>query len=226
MSTATSTHDDHDIQSAVQDELEWTPDVDAAGIGVAVEGGTVALSGEVHTYAERLAAKRAALRVHGVNAVVDNVTVHPRSPWPVTQVDIAKEVQRALHVAGNVPDSVRAEVTDYVVTLTGEVDWDFERQAAERAVRNLRGVYGLHNQITLRARSSSAETRDHIRRALVRNAQVDAERIDITVLGTKVILTGAVQSWAEKKQIERAAWSSPHVSEVDDRVVVRQGQGV
>ncbi len=222
MGTATTSDDtDLRVQVAVHDELEWVPEVDAAGIGVAVEDGTVALSGEVHTYAERIAAKRAALRVQGVHAVIDNINVHPRSPYPVTQVDIAKEVKRALLAASTVPDTVKAEISDYAVTLTGEVDWDFERQAAERAIQNLRGVYSVDNKIALSPRPSSVETRKHIRRALVRNAQVDAERIHVTVSGTTVTLTGSVQSWAEKKQVERAAWSSPHVSEVDNRIAVR-----
>lgn len=221
MNIATPVRKDLDIQTAVQDELEWTPDVDSAGIGVAVEAGTVTLSGEVDNYAERIAATHAALRVRGVNAVVDDLTVHPRSGWTVTETDIAKEVHRALKWAIDVPDTVKATINDHLVTLTGEVDWDFERRAAKRAVQYLRGVYSVNNMITLAARPSAADTAERIKNAITRNAQLDAATIDATVSGDTVILTGTVRSWAEKQQAGRAAWASPHVRAVDNRIVVR-----
>lgn len=221
MSTATVTRSDHDIQTAVQDELEWTPDVDAAGIGVAVEDGAVTLSGEVDDYSERLAAKRAALRVRGVSTVVNDLTVHPKSAATVTETDIAKEVERALKWATNVPDSVKAEITGHDVTLTGQVQWDFQRQAAKRAVRYLRGVYTVNNMITLTARPSAADAQERIKNALVRNAQLDANHITVTVTGNKATLTGHVRSWAEKEQAGFAAWASPHVTDVANNLVVR-----
>lgn len=221
MDMASSARSDLDIQTAVQAELDWTPDVDSAGIGVAVEDRTVTLSGEVDDYSERLAAKRAALRVVGVTAVVDDLTVHPKSGWTVTETDIAKEVQRALTWASNVPDTVKAEIKDHAVTLTGEVAWDYQRQAAKRAVQNLRGVYTVNNMITLTARPSAIDAEQRIKNALTRNAQLDAKTIDATVSGNKVTLTGTVRSWAEKKQAGQAAWASPHVTDVDNRIEVR-----
>lgn len=221
MSTATTTRTDHDIQASVQDELEWTPDVDAAGIGVAVEDGAVTLSGEVDDYAEKLAAKRAALRVRGVSAVVNDLTVHPKGATTVTETDIAKEVERALKWATNVPDTVKAEITGHNVTLTGQVQWDFQRQAAKRAVRYLRGVYTVNNMITLTARPSATDAKERITNALVRNAQLDANHITVTVVGNKATLTGHVRSWAEKEQAGFAAWASPHVTDVANDLVVR-----
>lgn len=221
MSTVTAARSDHDIQVAVQDELEWTPEVNSAGIGVAVDDGAVTLSGEVEDFSERLAAKKAALRVRGVSTVVDDLSVHPRSAWPVTETDIAKEVERALSWATNVPDTVKAEVEGHSVVLTGEVRWDFERQAAKRAVQHLRGVSAVDNRITLTARPSAADTEERIKNALVRNAQLDANHISVTVVGNTVTLTGNVRSWAEKEQASRAVWGSPHVTEVDNRLVVR-----
>ncbi len=221
MSTATATRTDHDIQTSVQDELEWTPDVDAAGIGVAVEDGAVTLSGEVDDYAEKLAAKRAALRVRGVSAVVNDLTVHPKGATTVSETDIAKEVERALKWATNVPDTVKAEITGHNVTLTGQVQWDFQRQAAKRAVRYLRGVYTVNNMITLTARPSATDAKERITNALVRNAQLDANHITVTVVGNKATLTGHVRSWAEKEQAGFAAWASPHVTDVANNLVVR-----
>jgi osmotically-inducible protein OsmY len=131
---------DRRIQEAVQDEIEWAPDVDAAGIGVAIEDGTVSLSGEVDSYAERLAAKRAGLRVRGVTTLIDNIVVHPKFSWSVTDTDIAREVTHALDVSSNIPDTVKAEIKDHNVILSGWADWDFQRQAAVRAVQYLRGA--------------------------------------------------------------------------------------
>jgi osmotically-inducible protein OsmY len=218
MSTATDR--DADLQAHVHEELAWSPDVDAAGIGVAVRAGAVTLSGEVSTYAERLAAKRAALRVRGVRTVVDDLTVHPRSGWPITETDIAKEVERALKAAANVPDTVKAEVDQHNVTLVGEVEWNFQRHAAKRAVQYLRGVSTVSDQISLTPRPSSEDTQDRIEKALVRNAQLDARSIRVTVEGGLVILTGQVKSWAERSQAAKAAWSSPFVSGVDNQLVV------
>ncbi|MCK2037221.1 BON domain-containing protein [Microbacterium sp. SSW1-49] len=215
-----ATDRDLDVQTLVTDELEWTPDVDSAGIGVAVEDGAVTLSGEVDTYAERLAAKRAAFRVRGVRAVVDNLTVHPRAPWPVTETDIAKEVERALERAANVPDTVHASIDHHNVTLTGEVDWDFQRKAAKRSVQYLRGVYTVNSMITLKARPSATDTSERITNALARHAQIDARNIHVKVDGGRVTLTGTVRSWAESHQAEDAAWSSPHVTDVDNRINV------
>lgn len=220
MTKATTVDTDYDVQTAVQDELDWTPDVDAAGIGVAVEAGTVSLSGEVDNYAELLAAKRAALRVRGVNAVVDNLTVHPNSSWPVTETDIAKEVSRALKWSSNVPDTVKAEIDQSAVTLTGAVDWEYQRQAARRAVQYLRGVQSVDNQITLTPRVSAFDAEARIKNALTRNAQIDAKTISVAVSGNKVTLSGTVRSYAEKKQAGLAAWSSPHVTEVNNQITV------
>lgn len=216
-----ATDRDLDVQSSVSDELEWTPDVDAAGIGVAVEDGTVTLSGEVDNYAERVAAKRAALRVRGVRTVVDNLTVHPKAAWPVTETDIAKEVERALKAASNVPGTVKAEINGHNVTLVGEAEWNFQRQAAKRAVQYLRGVSTVSNMITLISRPSAADTQERITKALTRNAQLDANTIHVTVVGGKVTLTGTVKSWAERTQAGNAAWASPHVTDVDNKILVR-----
>lgn len=211
---------DQDIQADVREELHWTPDVDDDGIGVAVEDGTVALSGEVDTYAEKVCAKRAALRVRGVRALVDDLVVHPRYSRRVSDTDVAKHVGQALEIAADVPDSVKAEVDDHRVTLVGEVTWEHQRRAAERAVQWLRGVSSVHNAIRLAERPSSTETKQRIQRALLRNAQTDADAIQVAVAGTVVTLSGRVKSWSEKHEAGLAAWASPHVTDVVNHIEV------
>lgn len=215
------TDTDLDVRTLVMDELDWTPDVDAAGIGVAVVDGTVTLSGEVGSYVERIAAKKAARRVRGVRTVVDDLTVHPKSSWPVTETDIAKEVERALRAASNVPDDVMADVQGHNVTLSGEVDWDFQRHAAKRAVQYLRGVSTVNSTIRIAARPSGIDAEERIRSALTRNAQLDGKTIHVAVDGNKVTLTGTVKSWTERQQAGNAAWASPHVTDVDNQIMVR-----
>jgi osmotically-inducible protein OsmY len=220
MTIATPIRSDHEIQTAVQDELNWAPEVDATGIGVAVDDGVVMLSGEVAHYSARIAAKHAALRVRGVTAIVDNVTVHPSWDALVTEPDIAKEVEHALMWASNVPDTVKAEIRDHDVTLTGSVSWDYQRRAAQRAVQHLKGVNYVTDLVSLTPRASAPDTEQRIRNAITRNAQLDANTITVTAAGNEVTLTGTVRSWAEKREAERAAWASPHVSDVHDHIAV------
>lgn len=212
--------EDREIQRAVLQELHWTPDVDDAGIGVAAEQGAVALSGEVHSYSERLAAKHAALRVRGVNTVIDDMVVHPTRSERITDTDVAREVDHALRAAADVPNTVKAVVDDARVTLLGEVDWDHQRRSAKRAVQHLRGVKDVSSLITLSARPSVDDAEERIRGAILRHAAVDARAISVTIDGTRAILTGTVRSWPEKSQAADAAWASPHVTDVDNRIEV------
>lgn len=221
MTVTTTPCTDRDVQSAVEAELRWTPEVDSAHIGVAVDDGVVVLSGEVATHAERDSATKAALRVRDVTAVVDDLTVHPNYGLYVSESDIAKEVEHALRSAGNVPDTVKAVIDGHAVTLTGEVHWDFQRRAADRAVQYLRGVYSLDNHIALSPRTPATDTADGIRNAIVRNAQLNADAITVSVADDRVTLSGTVRSWAERRQADLIAWSSPHVGEVYNHIVVR-----
>lgn len=222
MSPTTLSRTDHEIQSAVKVELDWTPTVDAAGIGVAVEDHVVALSGEVDSYLEKRAAVQAAFRVKGVTTVTDDLTVRSTSKlWGVSETDIARNVDKAIAWLATAPNSVRAEVMKHRVILTGEVQWNHERIQAERAVERIAGVADVDNRITLAKRVSAPDTAERIKNALARNAALEAKNIKVVTHGNHVTLIGMVHSWAERMAAEDAAWSSPHVAAVDNELKIR-----
>lgn len=219
MSTGTLATTDHDIQQAVQDELLWSPEIDDARIGVAVQDRVVTLSGEIDDHPERIAAEHAALRTAGVTTVVDDLVIHHASyVWAVSETDIAARVERVIAALAHFPDSVRATVENHTVTLSGEVEWNYQRESVRRSVEHIKGVAFVVNEVTLVPRASVAETAENIRKALVRNATLDANRLEVAVAGTIVTLTGKVRSYVERKQAEAAAWASPHVTEVHNDV--------
>jgi osmotically-inducible protein OsmY len=218
--TQTLQKTDAQLKEAVGHELTWTPSIDGAHIGVAVEGGAVALSGEVDSYPEKLTAEKAVLRVHGVTAVANDITV--RTSWgPRHDADVAREAGDALGRAVNVPDEVKAVVKDGHITLSGPVVWQYQREAADRAVRYLKGVKGIFNDVQIRPKVSPVDLKTAITAALVRSAQLESKRIVITAEGGNVTLDGTVASWTERLQADAAAWSAPGVTAVSNRLTVR-----
>lgn len=206
------------VQSDVMDELKWTPDVDSAGIGVSVHNGAVTLSGEVRSLPERIAAGKAALRVRGVVAVADDLVVHTAESV-ADDTDIAAAVNAALRSLGiDAAAPLQAEVRDQVVVLTGKLEWNYQRGVVARAVANIAGVRRVDDRTTLTDRPSAEDTSLRIKNALARNAALDAEKIHVAVNGTEVTLTGRVPSWSERKQAEHAAWSSPAVTAVHNKI--------
>ena len=212
---------DSQLQRDVLDELAWEPSVDAANIGVSANNGVVTLQGYVSSYAEKHAAEQAAKRVYGVKAVANDLEVKLPGSSKRSDTDIAAAAVNALKPNVLVPaDSIKVTVSNGWVKLEGEVEWQFERDAAESAVRYLTGVTGVSNLIRVKPRVSATEIKNKIEEAVKRSAEMDARRISVETQDGKVILEGTVHSWVEREEAERAAWSAPGVRAVEDRIAV------
>jgi osmotically-inducible protein OsmY len=215
------TRTDEQIQRDVLAELKWDARVQPNEIGVAVKDGIVTLSGWVDSYTKRWAAEEAARRVRGVKAVANDIEVKLPVSAERTDADIAAAALHALKWDAMIPDDqVKVTVSKGWITLDGEVNWQFERDDAERVVRRLTGVRGVTNLIKVKTRPTPSELKQKIEDALVRSAETDAERITVEVQGSKVILKGTVRAWAEKQEAERVAWSAPGVTSVDNRITI------
>jgi osmotically-inducible protein OsmY len=215
---------DSQLKQDVMDELQWDPRVKAAEIGVDVKDGVVTLSGYVDSYSRKWAADLAAARVFGVKAV-EAGEIQVRLPGSLKRPDesIARVASNTLEWDVSVPhDRVKVQVQNGLVTLSGEVDWWYQKNAAETAVRHLMGVVSVSNGITIKPESQllDVDVKDKIESAFQRNAVLDARRIRVETLRGKVILRGSVHSWAEREQVELAAWAAPGVSELESHITI------
>lgn len=206
---------DAQLKEDVGDELEWEPSVNAAQVGVAVKDGVVTLSGHLDSYAEKHAIERVVQRVHGVKAIALEVDVKLDPGHQRSDSEVAAAAESALKWHSLVPvDRIQVKVEKGWVTLTGEVDWDYQRQSAEKTLRNLTGVVGLSNAISLKTAPVPLNIADRIREAFRRHAEREARHIDVDVFGGVVTLRGKVDSWAQRKAAFGAAWSAPGVTGV------------
>jgi osmotically-inducible protein OsmY len=209
------------LRQTIVDELDFEPSVDAANIGVAVDNGVVTLTGHVASYAEKIAAERAVERVKGVRAIAENIEVRYPGHKQTADDEIA---ERALSIIGwnvQVPkDSVKIKVEKGRVTLEGVVDWRFQREAAESAVRQLSGVVGVSNLIEIKPNVAPREIKQKILDALKRNAELEADSIRVNVTEGNVVLEGNVRAWYERGIAEQAAWSAPGVRAVQDHLAI------
>lgn len=213
---------DTEIKSDVQDELDWDPAVTATAIGVIVNNGVVTLAGHLRSYTEKLAAERAAQRVAGVRAVVSEMQVQLGASDARGDTELAAAANHVLKWNASVPDgAVHIKVEKAWVTLSGNVEWDYQRQAAERSVRSLVGVLGITNLIAVKPRLSAVDVQRGIERALTRHALREAKHMRVQVEGSRVTLSGTVDSWAERQAAQGAAWSAPGVSSVVNELRLR-----
>jgi osmotically-inducible protein OsmY len=213
---------DSQLQRDVIEELRWDPSVGRLEIGVACKDGVVTLSGNVDSYSRKYTAVKAAERVSGVKAVAEEMKVVLPSSSIRPDTDIAHMVVNGLHWAIDVPEEgIQARVDDGWVWLEGQVEWQYQRSAAERAVRHLTGVKGVTNLISIKPRASAPDVKQRIETAIKRHAEQDARNITVDAMDGQVTLRGSVRSWAERNDAESAAWAAPGVRNVVDQITIQ-----
>jgi len=214
------TKTDMQLKQDIEEELRWDPKLNAAQIGVSVDKGTVSLSGAVDTYAAKWAAEDATKRVAGVRTVAQDLTVKILAEHKRTDPEIAAAAESALKWNVFVPKAVTARVSGGSVTLEGPVTWNFQREAAETAIRHLSGVVTVFNFITIKPEVSAGQVKEKVQAALLRQATSDASSVHVDTSGGKVTLTGQVASWRTMDDAEKAAWAVPGVNEVVDKLTI------
>jgi osmotically-inducible protein OsmY len=214
---------DSQIQKDVMAQLNWEPILNASEIGVGVKEGIVTLSGIVDTYTKKMAAEKAAKKVSGVKAVALDIQVGVSPTFKKTDSEIAETVLNALRLHTAVQeDRIKIKVEDGVVTLEGEVEWEYQRKAAVNAIENLPGVRDVLNYITVKPKVTASDIERKITAAFHRSATVDAEKITVETIGSKVILKGTVRSMAEKEDAEDAVWAAPGVMTIENKLYVEE----
>lgn len=206
-----------EVQNKVLEELRWTPSLQAAGIEVTVQDGVVTLRGRVGNYAMKKAAERAAKAIKGVRAVVQKIEV---SPGQRSDEDLAGAIRYVFDWNSQIPSGLQVQVRQGLVSLTGEVDWPYQKAAAEKAVQPLLGVSGIRNLIALKGKAGAADLRAQVNQALRRNALLHAAGLFVGAEANKITLRGKVHSWIEREAAEQAAWAAPGVQEVDNKIEV------
>ena len=210
---------DSQIQKDVMAQLKWEPFLTASEIGVAVKNGVVTLSGIVDTYSKKLGAEKAAKKVSGVKAVAEDIQIGVSPAYNKSDTEIAEAVLNALKWHSAVQEEkIKIKVENGVVTLDGEVEWDFQRTNAKRAVENLTGVRAVYNMIALKPKITASGIEQKIQASFQRSATIDSGKITADVAGSKVILRGKVRSFAEKDDAENAAWFAPGVTSVENKI--------
>ena len=211
---------DQQLKTDVEWELKWDPSIRAEQIGVSAKGGVVELDGHVDSFVEKWAAERATMRVADVKAVASEIKVDLPKSSIRTDEDIARAAANQLEWNLSVPDSVKVQVTDGRITLKGTTDWQYQKVAAEKAVRSLQGLQWLFNEIKVTPRLNAGDIKVDIEKALKRHAETDAKNITVETSGGHVTLRGKVSSWGERDDAHRAAWAAPGVTMVSDLITV------
>jgi osmotically-inducible protein OsmY len=208
-----------DLRDRVEQQLDWDPEVLSTDIGVAATDGVVTLTGYVETYSEKLAAEKATLKTFGVKAVANDIMVKPLAK--VTDSDLAANAIAALAARSNVPEyKIKVTVKNGAIFLDGKVDWKYQKDAAESAVKYLNGATAIFNRIDVKPVVSTDDVRSKIEAAFRRNAELDARRVTVLAHEGTVELWGNVHTWREKSEAEMAAWAAPGVSKVDSHLQI------
>ena len=212
---------DAEIQKDVMDELKWEPFLNASEIGVAVKNAVVTLSGTVDTYSKKEEAENAAKRVSGVKAVAEDIEVKPFATSMKNDTEIARMIADSLKWHSAVQEEkIKVKVEDGWVTLEGEVEWEYQKDAARNAIKNLSSVKGISNLITVKPSVTAKDIKQKIALAFHRSATIDAGKIEIDIIGNKAILSGKVRSWAEKKDAENAAWKAQGITSIENKLII------
>jgi osmotically-inducible protein OsmY len=221
ISGGTAMKSDAEIQRDVREELSWDPRVDVTEVGITVRDGAVALAGRVSAYGEKLAAVRAAERVHGVRAVADELEVQLSPSSVRDDSDVATSIAHVIDYNTALPEgAIKARVDDGYVTLEGEVEWPYQREAAEKAIRHITGVRGVANLVSVRRRATAVEVDQAISAAFARNAVLDARSVRAEVREGRVDLYGHVHSLYEQRMAQRAAEAAPGVTSVQSHIEI------
>ena len=217
MKVANDTKLQHDVLA----ELEWEPSIDASKIGVTAKDGVVTLTGFVSSYAHKMTAERVTKRIFGVKALANDIEVKLLGIGKRNDSDIATAAVNALRWEASVPDDrIKVTVSHGWVTLEGDVDWQYQKEAAQRVVHNLIGVIGVTDSVKLKARAQPGDVKDKIEAAFKRSAEIDARRVFVEARDGKVILSGRVHSWTERDEAQQAAWAAPGVTAVENDITV------
>ncbi len=212
---------DEDIRDDILAEIDWEPQIESTEVGVTVKNGAVTLAGTVGSFSEKLAAERAAKRVKGVYAIAEEMKVKYPSDRTVSDEEIAKRIANIIEWNTSIPrDTVKAEVRDGYVTLTGDVDWNYQREVARNQISSVLGVTAVSNLINVKPRVAKSDVSKEINRALHRNADLESSHVQVDVSGGKVTLSGNVKAWYERKLVEDAVWAAPGVTQVVDNLRV------
>jgi osmotically-inducible protein OsmY len=215
------TDNDTKLQHNVLAELEWDPSIEASKIGVAAKDGVVTLTGSVSSYGDKMIAERVAKRVYGVKALANDLEIKLLGSATRTDTDIASAAVSALKWHARVPDDrIKVTVRHGWITLEGDVEWWYQKDAAEGAVRNLMGAKGITNDVKVKTRVKPAEVKDKIEAAFKRSAEIDARRVSVEAHGSTVVLSGSVRSWEEREQAQHAAWAAPGVTMLENHITV------
>jgi osmotically-inducible protein OsmY len=213
---------DAEIKKNVEAELQWDPDIKTTDVAISVKSGVVALSGFVTNYTQKFQAEADVKRVVGVTGVANDIEVRLPNIDKRPDPELARDAVTALQV--QLPTSygnIKVIVRDGWVTLEGATEWNYQKERAENAIRHLLGVNGVINSIIVKPKVSPIEVKRKIEEAFKRSAEIDANRITVEAYDGEVILKGTVHTWFERKEAERAAWSAPGVTKVQDKISIQ-----